>query len=69
MTNELGKAQASENMQEHATDADLDHKIRRRAYQIWMEEGQPEDVIGSTGTAQGRTCLRADPSPKARRAS
>jgi hypothetical protein len=42
MTNELGKAQASENMQEHATDADLDHKIRRRAYQIWMEEGQPE---------------------------
>jgi hypothetical protein len=42
MANELGKAQASENMQEHATDADLDHKIRRRAYQIWMEEGQPE---------------------------
>jgi DUF2934 family protein len=42
MTNELGKSQASENMQEHPADADLDRKIRRRAYQIWMEEGQPE---------------------------
>lgn len=42
MTNELGRAQASDNMQENPADADLDHKIRRRAYQIWMEEGQPE---------------------------
>ncbi|MBX9826462.1 MAG: DUF2934 domain-containing protein [Xanthobacteraceae bacterium] len=29
-------------MQEHPAEPDLDHKIRRRAYQIWMKEGQPE---------------------------
>jgi hypothetical protein len=40
MTNEPGKIQASDNMQEHPADDGLDHKIR--AYQIWMEEGQPE---------------------------
>jgi hypothetical protein len=68
MTNELGKAQASENMQEHATDADLDHKIRRRAYQIWMEEGQPEGRDREHWN-RAKACLRANPSPKARRAS
>jgi hypothetical protein len=40
MTNELGKQlDTADKPQEN--DATLDHKIRRRAYQIWMEEGQP----------------------------
>ena len=25
-----------------ANNAALEHRIRRRAYQIWMEEGQPD---------------------------
>jgi hypothetical protein len=40
MTNELGK-QADTADKPQDNDSALDHKIRRRAYQIWMEEGQP----------------------------
>ena len=37
MTNELGTTQ------EHGKENDnLERKIKARAYQIWMEEGQPE---------------------------
>jgi hypothetical protein len=40
MTNELGKQIDTTDKAQDA-DAALDYKIRRRAYQIWVEEGQP----------------------------
>jgi hypothetical protein len=41
MTNEFGKSQALDNDQDNSTEHELDRKIRRRAYQIWTEEGKP----------------------------